>query len=52
LSAVFTLVQELDRTSLLSLRKEIDQQLQDYDETENECLEEIAPLEHKEELAD
>lgn len=52
LSAVLTLVQELDRTSLLSLRKEIDQQLQDYDETENESLEENAPLEHKEVLAD
>ena len=29
LSAVLTLVQELDHTSLLTLRQEIDQQLQD-----------------------
>lgn len=52
LSAVLTLVQELDHTSLLSLRKEIDQQLQDYNHTESECLEENGPLEEKEVIAD
>lgn len=50
LSAVLTLVQELDRTGLLSLRREIDQQLQQYDEIENESSEENAPLERKEVL--
>lgn len=52
LSAVLTLVQELDHTSLLSLRKEIDQQLQDYNQTESECLEANGPLEEKEVIAD
>jgi len=52
LSAVLTLVQELDHTSLLSLRKEIDQQIQDYNQTESECLEENGPLEEKEVIAD
>ncbi|KAJ7369740.1 hypothetical protein OS493_036771 [Desmophyllum pertusum] len=42
LSAVLTLVQELDHTSLLTLRKEIDQQLQDFDETENESQTEMS----------
>ena len=50
MSAVLTLVEELDRTSLLSLGRDIDQQLQDYDETENESSEENAPLQQKEVL--
>ncbi|KAL9966134.1 hypothetical protein ACROYT_G024158 [Oculina patagonica] len=52
LSAVLTLVQELDRTSLLTLRQEIDQQLQDLDETENESQDRNPQQEEKEALAD
>lgn len=43
-SAVLTLVQELDRTSLLSLRQEIDQQLNDlYDDVETNPYSENKP---------
>lgn len=43
-SAVLTLVQELDRTSLLSLRQEIDQQLKDlYDDVETNPYSENKP---------
>lgn len=43
-SAVLTLVQELDRTSLLSLRQEIDQQLKDlYDDVETNSYSENKP---------
>lgn len=43
-SAVLTLIQELDRTSLLSLRQEIDQQLKDlYDDVETNPYSENKP---------
>ena len=53
LSAVLTLVQELDRTSLLTLRKEIDQQLEDLDDdVENNSQDKNLLVEEKEPIVD
>lgn len=53
LSAVLTLVQELDRTSLLTLRKEIDQQLEDLDDdVENNSQDKNLLVEEKEAIVD
>lgn len=52
LSAVLTLIQELDQTSLLTLRKEIDQKLQDQDETDSDSQDRNVHAEEKEVIAD
>lgn len=52
MSAVLTLIQELDQTSLLTLRKEIDQKLQDQDETDSDSQDRNVHAEEKEVIAD
>jgi len=52
LSAVLTLIQELDHASLLTLRKQIDQQLQDVGQMETNTQEGNVHLEEKEAIAD
>ena len=52
LSAVLTLVQELDHTSLLTVRKEIDQQLQDLDQMDSDSQDRDENGEEKEAIAD
>lgn len=48
LSAVLTLIQELDSSSLLTLRREIDQQLQDLEQMDDDTQERNEHSEEKE----